>query len=375
MKKTIFLSLLLSMAGMASCSANEGVGEGSVNISFPADYTPATVKVTHALLSNMLTARSQSEMNIQEATVTITDHKATLPLDTAGPARYSIELGDKLNADLYASPGETVNVDIRSVNPLDYTVSGTPLMDGMTRLGEATEPIEAEFTTLTASGTATDEQLKAVYEKYDAAVLSFLNENLNSPAAAFAMLNLGGQKFLDAYEKLGPEARASILMPFVDKKKERAVKEAEAEKFQQSLASGQVMAPDFTLPDLNGKQVSLSDFRGKWVVIDFWGSWCGWCIKGFPKLKEAYKAYDGKIEVIGVDCRDPEASWRAAVAKHELPWVNLYNAATEGGVLQEYMVSAFPTKAIVSPEGKLVDIVVGEDPGFYDKLSTLVNGK
>ena len=41
-------------------------------------------------------------------------------------------------------------------------------------------------------------------------------------------------------------------------------------------------APDFTLNDINGKPLSLSDLKGKWVILDFWGSWCPWCIKGFP---------------------------------------------------------------------------------------------
>ena len=124
--------------------------------------------------------------------------------------------------------------------------------------------------------------------------------------------------------------------------------------------------------NLEGKPVKLSDFRGRWVVIDFWGSWCGWCIKGFPKLKEAYKAAAGKFEVIGVDCRDSEEAWRAAVAKYQLPWVNVYNPEKEGGVLSQYHVAGFPTKAIVNPDGKLVDITVGEDPGFYDKLSGFI---
>ena len=53
----------------------------------------------------------------------------------------------------------------------------------------------------------------------------------------------------------------------------------------QSIAEGQ-MAPDFTLKDLQGNDLSLSSLRGKYVVLDFWGSWCGWCIKGIPDMKE-----------------------------------------------------------------------------------------
>ena len=55
----------------------------------------------------------------------------------------------------------------------------------------------------------------------------------------------------------------------------------------QSIAEGQ-MAPDFTLKDLQGNDLSLSSLRGKYVVLDFWGSWCGWCIKGIPDMKKYY---------------------------------------------------------------------------------------
>ena len=72
------------------------------------------------------------------------------------------------------------------------------------------------------------------------------------------------------------------------------------------LQQGDVDAPAFTFQDREGKDVSLSDFKGKWVIIDFWGSWCRYCIKGIPALKEAYAKYQTQVEVIGVACRDPK---------------------------------------------------------------------
>lgn len=133
-----------------------------------------------------------------------------------------------------------------------------------------------------------------------------------------------------------------------------------------------VAAPDFRLPDMDGKMVSLSDYRDKWVVIDFWGSWCGWCIKGMPKLKEVYKKYDGKLEIIGVDCGDAPQAWRQAVEELQLPWVQLYNGMQEDGPLVDYQVQGFPTKVIVDPEGNIADYIVGEDPAFYTRLAELI---
>ena len=68
------------------------------------------------------------------------------------------------------------------------------------------------------------------------------------------------------------------------------------------------LAPDFELPNLQGSTTKLSSLRGKYVVLDFWGSWCVWCIRGIPKMKEAYTKYKDKMEILGVDCRDTEES-------------------------------------------------------------------
>ena len=116
------------------------------------------------------------------------------------------------------------------------------------------------------------------------------------------------------------------------------------------------MAPDFTLMDINGKPLALSSLRGKWVIIDFWGSWCGWCIKGMPKMKEYYAKYQDKLEILGVDCNDTVEKWKAAV----------------DNPVELYGVQGFPTKVVVDPQGKVAKIIVGEAPGFYDYLDEVL---
>lgn len=152
---------------------------------------------------------------------------------------------------------------------------------------------------------------------------------------------------------------------------DREAKRIEMEKKLEALQAGDVKAPDFKLKDLEGKEVSLKDFRGKWVILDFWGSWCPWCIKGFPELKEAYKKYGDELVIIGIDCRESEEAWKAGVEKYELPWVNVYNP--EGSKLtEEYAVPGYPTKAIINPEGIIKNITVGHNPEFYDALTKLI---
>ena len=131
-----------------------------------------------------------------------------------------------------------------------------------------------------------------------------------------------------------------------------------------------VKAPDFTLNDLSGKPLTLSSLRGKYVILDFWGSWCGWCIKGIPQMKEYYQKYAGKFEILGIDCNDPEEKWKAAVEKYELPWLHVYNPR-DSKVLETYEIQGFPTKIIIGPDGKIVKTIIGEDPAFYTFLDKL----
>lgn len=156
---------------------------------------------------------------------------------------------------------------------------------------------------------------------------------------------------------------------------ETLVKMAEAELYQKEAKKKVqvgMVAPEFKLKDLNGKDVSLTDFRGKYVVLDFWGSWCVWCIKGFPDMKKSYEKHKVKIEFISIACRDSDAKWRTAVKENALPWVQLFNDGKDIDVAALYAVNGYPTKCIIDPEGKIVRIFSGESAEFYTYLDDLL---
>lgn len=132
------------------------------------------------------------------------------------------------------------------------------------------------------------------------------------------------------------------------------------------------LAPDFELPNLQGATTKLSSLRGKYVVIDFWGSWCIWCIRGIPQMKTYYAKYKDKMEILGVDCRDTEDKWKAAVEEHQLPWLQVRCPNEQLQALAaQYNIEGFPTKVVVDPKGKIAKVVVGEDPAFYTYLDEL----
>lgn len=371
---TVFLSLsalLLLILTSGGCSS----GKGEVTIRLPKDFKEKTLVVSHVTIDNVFKAKKQDDLKVVYDTLEVKEGIARMTLDSAGAARYNIEppMLSRNEPEFYATPEDRIEVTIRNFDPLDYEVSGTELMEDLTKLNSVTMPIQQEYVDLVNNNEdVSEEQVKGIMDRYDAAIKKFVADNPKSPAVAYAILDLNGDDFKRIYDNMTPEAKRSILMPYAElynRQAEEMQREREAEEARKAeVASGTITAPNFTLPDLEGKRVSLSDFRGKWVVLDFWGSWCGWCVKGFPALKRAYEKYGDKIVVIGIDCNESEADWREGVRKHELPWINLYNG-NDKALYSEYNIEGFPTKAIINPEGKLVDLTTGEDPTFFSRLA------
>lgn len=213
-----------------------------------------------------------------------------------------------------------------------------------------------------------EKKSRAIMDSLNQFMLSYVKQHANDDAAAAVAVNLQGDDFDKAVAMLSPEVRNGRMKSYIDDyKKIKDEQKAHDEAAAKAQASG-VQAPDFTLNDINGKPLSLSSLRGKYVVLDFWGSWCVWCIKGFPKMKEYYEKYKGKFEILGIDCNDTEAKWKAAVAKHQLPWLQVYNPKGDNDVTKTFVVSAFPTKILIAPDGKIVKTYIGEDSSFYEFL-------
>lgn len=142
-------------------------------------------------------------------------------------------------------------------------------------------------------------------------------------------------------------------------------------------------APDFAKVDIDGKRVSLSEFRGKYVLIDFWGSWCGPCRAANPHLKELYAQYASKgFEIVGVASEkvsgqeQAEKMWKAAVEKDGLTWTNLLNNETnmQQDVVAMYSVEGYPTQILLDPQGKIIARWLGAAGAqLDDKLKAIFN--
>lgn len=117
-----------------------------------------------------------------------------------------------------------------------------------------------------------------------------------------------------------------------------------------------VKAPYFGLPDSNGLKHSITEFRGKYVLIDFWASWCVPCRKENPGLVKAYAQYKAQgFDIVSISLDSNHPQWLAAAAKDSLTWMQLCDLKAYGGAVPAlYGVHAIPQNFLLDKEGKII---------------------
>jgi peroxiredoxin len=142
---------------------------------------------------------------------------------------------------------------------------------------------------------------------------------------------------------------SAIEYSYYGKKIKKVLESAEKTAIGQS-------APDFVMNDSKGKSISLSSFKGKYLLVDFWASWCGPCRQENPAVVKAYHRFHSKgLEILGVSLDQEKDSWLGAIKKDQLNWTQVSDLkGWENIASKEYGVQAIPMNFLLDQEGRII---------------------
>ena len=129
----------------------------------------------------------------------------------------------------------------------------------------------------------------------------------------------------------------------------------EAKKIQQTLVVG-AKFPDFEEKDLDGKPLSVSNYKGKILLVDFWATWCAPCVFDLPNVIKAYEKYHDKgFEIIGISLDDSEEKLRSFIKDKNMTWSQYFDGAgCKNKLAQKYGVQSIPATVLLDGDGKII---------------------
>ncbi len=264
-----------------------------------------------------------------------------------------------------AKNGDDVKINADLSDPaMSYSLSGAEDADKLQLLNVTKNKAMASINGLQqkfdAQVAAQPDKREAILEEMRPAYTREI-ETLNKEILKFAQNNTESLAGFYAINLLNPAEYEAEMVAFADKIKSNFNKNPAVTEFIVRMANlktvqvGQ-MAPAFTMDNLEGGKISLADFKGKYVLLDFWASWCQPCRQENPNLVKAYQTYkDKNFTIFGVSLDKDAAAWKQAVHADQLAWPHGSELLDfQGPTVQKYQIEAIPSSFLIDPQGKII---------------------
>ncbi|GAB2981236.1 TlpA disulfide reductase family protein [Mucilaginibacter puniceus] len=323
-----------------------------------------TIKNPAAIKNIYLLAADSASINVVDS-ATLNNGKFEFKHKAPYANLYKLRIGGTI-FDFIAKNGENIDftTDL-SDNKHVYTISGSEESEKIQEFNKISNVFSEQYTQVSneymaraeAIGQESDSLMNTfqprvhkIAEDNNRAILKFANENKNSLAAFYAMASIDP-----------PQDYELELIKYAEDIKDKFTDNPGVTRFKNQMAYMKPVtvgqkAPDFIIAGIDGKPVKLADYKGKYVMLDFWASWCAPCRAENPNIVRLYSTYHPKgLNIIGVSLDTDKPSWQKAVNDDKLTWTHGSNLMRfEGPTELDYRIEAIPSNFILDPEGVII---------------------
>ena len=302
------------------------------------------------------------------------DGSFELPANIPGLGLYNLRISDLKSSTLWLplQPNNQLTIQCQ-LNDFGFKpgIKGVKWATNYAKLMLATQTFETQQNELQQNPQklgqdAIEQAYASARSKYEAFCVKTIEQDLSSPLNILLSMNLlpttgfenWDAKHLGTLEKLSKAFQKSFAGQPASENMAAQYQQIEDAYFNySSTINGTMAAPELSLPNPQGQEITLSSFKGKYVLIDFWASWCGPCKSEMPNVVQLYKKYQQQnFTIYSVSLDEDANKWKAAIKDWGMLWPNHVSnlKGWNSDLPQLYGFDGIPYTVLVNPEGKVI---------------------